>query len=150
MPYLIDGHNLIGQIHRSLLAEPEDERLLLERLAPLARRLRRKMTVFFDGGDPAAGHSIRRLGMIEARFVPRSSSADAAILSYLRACKDPGNYIVVTSDQAVDARARQAGARVISADAFLRAAAASQDRARKEKPPEDPEEIDEWLRLFGA
>lgn len=150
MPYLIDGHNLIGQLDGSLLSDPDDERILLERLAPLARRLRRKLIVFFDHGAPAAGRGIRRFGSVEARFIPQPAKADDAILAYLRSRKDPGNYIVVSSDREVGDRARRIGARVLPALGFLRDMQSADDRARKEKPPEDPEDMEEWLKLFGG
>lgn len=150
MPYIIDGHNLIGHLRSGALSDPDDERMLLERLAPLANRLRRRMIVFFDRGIPAPGRKALRYGQVEARFIPLPAKADDAILAYLREKKDSRNYIVVTSDSEVGTRARRCGARVVAAGEFLREIQSVSDRTRKEKPPEDPEEVDEWLRLFGG
>jgi predicted RNA-binding protein with PIN domain len=150
MPYLIDGHNLIGCIRGMSLRDPNDERRLLEFLAPLAHALRRKMVVFFDRGASDCKGKGPRIGLVEARFIPLPGSADAAILGYLQGRNDARNYTVITSDSAVRERARRTGAKVVRAGEFLREAQSAAARVRKEKPPGNPEEIDDWLRLFGG
>jgi predicted RNA-binding protein with PIN domain len=150
MPYLIDGHNLIGFIRGMSLRDPHDERRLLEFLAPLAHILRRRMVVFFDRGESGSRGGNPPIGQVEARFIPPPGTADSAILGYLRERKDARNYTVVSSDSAVGDRARRLGAKTVRAEAFLRDARSAVARNRKEKPPGDPEEIEDWLRLFGV
>ncbi len=117
MPYLIDGHNLIGRHPTLSLADPDDERELLKLLAEYARRSRRKLVVFFDRGQP--GSRPQRHGSLEVRFIPSGRTADDALLDYLRRVPDRGNWRVVSSDRRVTAQARHIGAVVLSADEFL-------------------------------
>ena len=153
MPYLIDGHNLIGRHPALSLADPDDERELLKLLADYARRSRRKLVVFFDRGQ--TGSRPQRLGSLEVHFVPSGRSADAALLDYLRRLPDPRNWRVVTSDRRVATQARQHGAVVISADEFLRSmhaaspppAQAGQDGQGSARTSE-ADDIEEWLRAF--
>ncbi len=149
MPYLIDGHNLIGRHPRLSLADPDDERALLTLLASEARRTRRKMIVFFDRGQ--AGSRPQRMGPLEVRFVSVPRSADEALLDYLRRVPDRRNWRVVTSDRRVAAHARQLGATIISADEFLQTMQPADDResARGEGSREGTVTIDEdLLRAF--
>jgi hypothetical protein len=152
MPYLIDGHNLIGRHPTLSLADPDDERELLKLLADFARRSRRKLVVFFDRGQP--GSRPQRHGSLEVRFVAPGRTADDALLDYLRKLPDPRNWRVVTSDRRVAAQSRQHGAQVISADEFLRSLHAASLAAGASRDVEagagaiEADDIEEWLRAF--
>jgi predicted RNA-binding protein with PIN domain len=149
MPYLIDGHNLIGRHPRLSLADPDDERALLTLLASEARRTRRKMIIFFDRGQ--AGSRPQRMGLLEVRFVSPPRSADQALLDYLRRVPDRRNWRVVTSDRQVATHARHLGASILSADEFLQTMQPTDSRgsARREGAREDTPAIDEdLLRAF--
>ena len=74
MPYLIDGHNLIGSLPGLSLADPEDERKLLDRLQGYARRSRRRMIVFFDQGNPIYRNP-RRGGVGDGAVYPPSEKS---------------------------------------------------------------------------
>jgi predicted RNA-binding protein with PIN domain len=150
MPYLIDGHNLIGRFPGIELSDPEDERKLLEVLAVYARHSRRKAVIFFDRGMPGAGPPFHAGRMVTAHFVPPPRKADDAIYEYLRECRDARRFTVVSSDSEVRDRAKRAGAKVVSAEEFAREVIASARRGEKEKPSEAPKDIEEWLRLFGG
>ncbi|OGO48955.1 MAG: hypothetical protein A2Z30_02450 [Chloroflexi bacterium RBG_16_64_43] len=153
MPYLIDGHNLIGRHPGLSLADPDDERDLLKLLADHARRSRRKLVVFFDRGQ--TGSRPQRHGSLEVHFVPSPRTADDALLDYLRRLPDPRNWRVVTSDRRVAAQARQHGAVIISADEFLRsmrAASPPPGGAGQESQvivrTSEADDIEGWLRAF--
>jgi len=148
MPYLIDGHNLIGRFPGLSLADPEDERKLLEALEIFARFSRRKAAVFFDRGQPGAGQQFLAGRMITAHFIPAPRPADDAILDFLRGRKDAHHYTVVSSDSELRARARRAGAKGISSEQFAREVLALIRPREKEKPSDEPKDIEEWLRLF--
>jgi predicted RNA-binding protein with PIN domain len=148
MPYLIDGHNLIGRFPGLSLADPEDERKLLEALEVFARFSRRKAVVFFDRGQSGSKPQFLAGRMITAHFVPPPRPADDAILEFLRGRKDAQHYTVVSSDSEVRNRARRAGAKVVSSEEFARRMLALLQRGEKEKPSEEPKDIEEWLRLF--
>ena len=149
MPYVIDGHNLIGRFPGIELSDPEDERKLLEVLQIFARFSRHKVVVFFDRGMPGANPQFRAGRMLTAHFVLPPRKADDAILDFLRAHKDARGYIVVSSDSEVCTRARRAGAKVVSSDEFARRVRDLIRKGEKEKPSEEAADVEEWLRLFG-
>ena len=150
MPYLIDGHNLIGRFPGIELSDPEDERKLLEVLAIFARFSRHKVVVFFDRGMPGVNPLFRSGSMLAAHFVPPPRKADDAILDFLRGRRDARGYTVVSSDAEVRNRSRRAGAKVVSSEEFARQVVAQVRREEKEKPSEEPKDIEEWLQLFGG
>ena len=120
MPYLIDGHNLIGQTPGLRLSDPDDEQQLIERLRAYLVRLGKKGTVIFDKGLPG-GASHWSNSVLEVRFAPHPKTADDVIRSRLRGEAHPRGLIVVTSDRELGDAAQQAGARVIRSSVFARA-----------------------------
>ena len=85
-----------------------------------------------------------------ARFIPRPKKADDAILEFLRDRRDARNYTVVTSDMAVRRSAQRAGAKVISSADFAVRLAAPRQAPENENPPEPPEDLEDWLKLFDG
>ena len=78
MPYIIDGHNLIGAIPGLSLADLDDEHALIHRLSEYARSHQRSITVYFDRGFLAAPQ-ISNAGRVKVRFVRPPRTADDAI-----------------------------------------------------------------------
>ena len=84
------------------------------------------MIVFFDTGDPAmrTGHMLPGPAAdlsspgIQVRFAALGETADDAIVAYLRGRAQPGQYAVVTNDQGLAWRVRDAGASVLRASEF--------------------------------
>lgn len=155
MPYIIDGHNLIPKVPGLSLQEVDDEQHLLEMLQEFCRRQRKQVEVFFDNAPPG-GVRARNLGSVTARFVRQGATADDAIRKRLanlgRAAR---NWTVVSSDQAVQVAARAAQAQAMPSEAFARLLVQSLDDARADEGEAagaalNPDELDEWLRLFGA
>lgn len=150
MSFLIDGHNLIPKLGLSL-RNVDDEMQLVSRLQDWCRAERRQVEVYFDGA-PAGWAGTRKLGLVTAHFVRQGSAADAAIRARLKSLgRAARNWTVVTSDRAVQAEARAAGAAVISSDAFAGQINASTGAAGQRSAPEagmSDEEVAEWLRLF--
>jgi predicted RNA-binding protein with PIN domain len=146
MPYLIDGHNLIGSFPGFSLSDPEDERKLAELLSRYAAKIRRRMIVFFDGGQ--AGSGAPRLGLLTARFIPPPRTADDAIRDFLRRESDPHAYTVITSDRQLAENVRRIGAISMNARAFAQIVLATVEMRKKQAPPADKGNIDEWLLLF--
>jgi predicted RNA-binding protein with PIN domain len=149
MPYLIDGHNLIGAFPGLALADPEDERKLLQVLEDFGRFTRRKMVVYFDRGQVGMGPLSTSGRMVRAHFIPPPRQADDAIVDFLRRRKDARQYTVVSSDSEIRIQARRAGAKVIASDVFAREVRETVRGMAKEKPPEGPEDIETWLEIFG-
>jgi predicted RNA-binding protein with PIN domain len=120
MPYLIDGHNLIGRMPGMSLQDPDDEAALLVRLRAFCSREATTATVYFDGAVLSTMKDPPR-GGVTARYVARPQSADSAIRHRLeRIGREAPNWVVVTSDVAVAEAARRCRARVMSSEAFAR------------------------------
>lgn len=153
MPYLIDGHNLIGQLPDISLDDPNDEALLVQKLTGYAARTGQRMTVYFDGGLPG-GASRMSTRMVRVEFASAPGIADRMIINRIAKIRDPGNWTVVSSDRAVLHVARQTGMRTLRSSDFARELNAPPARptVEAEKPPDrplSPDEIEEWLRLFS-
>lgn len=164
---IIDGHNLIGRMHGLSLHELDDEERMLASLQVYARLRRKRIEVYFDGALPGQSGP-RQSGTILAVFVPKGSTADAAIRGRLVSLgKAARNLTVVSSDRMVQREARSRGASVISSDDFARELLAAMDEdtasrqpvkkravSRPAPPPPDPgpvvssDEVEEWLEIF--
>jgi uncharacterized protein len=155
MPYIIDGHNLIPKVPGLSLQQIDDEQQLLEMLQEFCRRQRKQVEVFFDNAPPG-GVRARNLGSVTARFVRQGSTADSAIRKRLtnmgRAAR---NWTVVSSDQAVQVEARAVQAQVMTSETFARLLIQALDDSRVDQGEAaettlNPEELDDWLQLFGS
>ncbi len=149
MPFLIDGHNLIGKIPGLSLADPDDEAELVRRLQRYCRRHRRRAVVVFDGGVPGGRSEALSTPEVEVVFAPAGRRADDVIRERLRKIRDPAGWIVVSSDREVQRLARQAGARAVASEDFAAGMRASSPASQKEPTPRlSEDEIQEWLDLF--
>ena len=90
-----------------------------------------------------------------ARFVLHGRSADDAILDRLQKLgRQARNYTLVSSDRVVATAGRAAHCQVLSSEDFARIimSALEKDKQGANSGVEremDPDEVDEWLRLFG-
>ncbi|MBN1680910.1 MAG: NYN domain-containing protein [Anaerolineae bacterium] len=150
MPYLIDGHNLIGRIPDLSLDDPHDEAKLVDRLRSYMARKRKRCTVVFDKGLP--GGPSRNLSTHNVRvvFAHGGTTADAIIMERIRETRDPHSQVIVSADQEIVHAAHRRHMQVIAPAAF------ASDLAESPMPDDDdpnphltPAEIDDWLRLFG-
>lgn len=149
MPFLIDGHNLIGRMPGMSLADPDDEAELVRRVRLYCRRHRRRATIVFDAG--VVGGTSRTLSSpeVEVIFAPAGHSADAVISQRLRKSRDPRGWLVVSSDREIQRIAREVGARVISSEEFVAALNSSPQPMEEDRSFALSEgEIQEWLELF--
>ncbi len=156
MPYLIDGHNLIGQLPDLSLDDPHDEAKLVERLRSFMAHRRKRCTVVFDGGLPGGPSRDLSTGSVRVVFAHGGTTADRIILERLRTTRDAHAWIVVTADREIIAVARRCHARVLSPAEFARQMQSAHQEhvpaALKDNPNPrvTPEDVQEWLRLFGA
>lgn len=151
MPYLIDGHNLIPKIGLHL-DSADDEMELVGIIQEFARLSRRSVEIYFDGA-PAGQPRTKKFGTGAAHFVRMSSSADAAIKTRIRNLGPAArNWSVVTSDRDVQSAARAAHAEVVSSEDFARRLKQLQQSSEGTTGERKvtPEEVQEWLRLFGG
>src|SRR5690606_11022714 len=68
--------------------------------------------------DMPATLSHSSLPGLQVRYAAANQTADDAIVAFLTARREPGQYAVVTNDRELAFRARSAGANVISASTF--------------------------------
>jgi len=149
MPILIDGHNLIGRLPAISLQDPDDEEKLARLLSSYQARTGKAITVVFDPGGAFALPKRRRLGGVDIVFAPHGSTADRVIARRVQKIRNPGEWLVVTSDRELSETVARLGARVQSAEAFAldMTGSAGAPPDWRETPP-SPDEVDSWLALF--
>lgn len=135
MPYLIDGHNLIGAMKDIRLSDPDDEMKLVNKLRSYAARKGKKLTVIFDGGLPG-GKSIASNDKVTVIFAAyEHSSADKLIAARIKRLRDPQGWTLVTSDQELLGLAKSYRVRA------MRSAAFADTLAHLPDPPD----LGEWI-----
>lgn len=151
VPYLIDGHNLIGQIADLRLDDPHDEAKLVERLKSYMARKRKQCVVVFDGGLPGGLSRDLSTTSVQAIFAHGGTNADAIILERIRGLHDPINWIVVSADRGITEAAARRRVRILSPAEFAAGMSgpALPDNDEDPDPHLSPDEVEDWLRLFG-
>ncbi|HSR48093.1 MAG TPA: NYN domain-containing protein [Anaerolineales bacterium] len=151
MPYLIDGHNLIGALPGHDLRDPDDEVKLVRVLRAFCAGQRTRITVYFDRGAPGRSNPPAG-GGVTVRFVRPPATADSAIVRHLEQVgREAPNWIVVSSDRSVAQAARRAGARALSSGEFARLLFGSDARPTQPEKPDAPvsaEDVEAWEDLF--
>ena len=158
MHYLVDGHNLIGQMPNIELSDPEDEEKLIALLHRwVLRRPQDRVTVVFDRGD--YGHPDRRSPeRVEVIFARSPSDADTRLAQRLRGITSPRGYTLVSADRALVEIAEALGiavkpSAVFAAELNAPAPVARHRPTRRQAQPEPKlprTDVDAWLRAFGA
>lgn len=151
MPYIIDGHNLVGKIPSLNLDDLDDEQELIKLLQEYCLQTGKDIEVYFD--KSATGHTRAHVhGRVTARFVRSGETADQAIARHLkRLGNQAANWTVVSSDRQVQNAAKRARARVIPSETFSAdLLAESASPGSSDEPNINEDEIDEWLDLFGS
>lgn len=150
MPYLIDGHNLIGQMPDLSLTDPDDEVKLVARLRRYMARHRKRGTVVFDGGLPGGLERQLSTSQVTVIFAHGGTTADAIILGRIRRTQDASHWTIVSADRAITSVARQRRMRVVAPADFATELRALDVAAEDDPNPTiSPDEVDDWLRLFG-
>jgi predicted RNA-binding protein with PIN domain len=135
VPFLIDGHNLLGalRLDRESLSVQRD---LARRLGALARARKTKVYCVFDGETPAQFG--RTIGGVTVEFSGHRT-ADELIE---RRCATGTSWTVVTADQALASRVRRRSVEVMDPRRFA---------ALLEELPQDEDEgpTGEWASYFS-
>lgn len=147
MPFLIDGHNLIGQTPGLRLDDPDDEQKLIGLLRTYLARVHKTGTVIFDKGLPG-GAAKWSSATLEVRFAPAPKTADQLIAERLQKEKNPRGLTVVSSDREVAFQAKHAGATVIPAADFVRAMLAPPAATSPKEIGLSAAEVAEWEAEF--
>ncbi len=145
MPYWFDGNNLIGQTAAQTRADRQARLAFLERLSEYSTARGGRFVVFFDGDDPDRSMPPRG---VQVRF-SAPLSTDDRILQTLAGMQNPREIIVVTNDNALRGRCRDAGARTMGWGEFDAIKSKRQGPARGRAQKEDPVKVDEWARFLG-
>jgi predicted RNA-binding protein with PIN domain len=147
MPFLIDGHNLIGHTPGLRLDDPDDEQKLIELLRTYLVRVKKKGAVIFDRG--LGGGAVKWSNrVLEVRFAPAPKTADDVIRERLRRERNPRGLTVVTSDHDVAGAARRAGAAVKDAAAFAREMLAAPSAPQRKESGLSAAEVEAWEEEF--
>jgi predicted RNA-binding protein with PIN domain len=150
MPYLIDGHNLIGKLPGVGLDDLDDEQTLIETLQEFCQEQAKDAEVYFDRS--ASGHARAHVhGRVTARYVRSGETADQAIARRLKQLgSEAANWTVVSSDNQVAAAARRARARTIGAAEFSQQLVMGGEAPKTDEVQLSADEVDDWLELFGG
>lgn len=141
MPYFLDGNNLIGQARGRRRPSEEDRAALIAELAERLRRTKASVVLFFDG----PGNRRTWLGGLSIREAA-GSCADDQIVREIERSRAPREIVVVTADQALSRRVRDAGARVLVPKEFWRRfGPSSEPSGREDRAAVD---VEEWVRYF--
>lgn len=152
MPYLIDGHNLIGKLPGISLDDPDDEAKLVERLRGFVARTRQKCVVVFDHGVPG-GVSRMSNNSVQVVFASAHEDADTVLKRRIRSQSNPQAWTVVSSDNDVLFTAQSLKMRVMKSAAFARemerpAQQAAPDPSEAAQVRVSEDEVAELLDLF--
>jgi hypothetical protein len=156
--YLIDGHNLIGQLDDISLADPNDEAKLVQKLIGFTARMKKKCVVIFDQGI-TGGKSRMSTASVEVVFAAAHTNADRLMIARIKAAKKPDEWVVVSNDRVVLDAARLRKMRAIKSKDFatlLKPAPApnkddvlDKDGHSSEVYP-SPAEVEAWLKIFNG
>lgn len=147
MPYLIDGHNLIGQTPGLSLADPDDERQLVVLLRAFMVRAGKTGIVVFDRGQPG-GSANWSNNVLKVVFARAAQSADDWIRQHLTTEKNPRGLVVVSSDLEIVRAARTARAQVQSSAEFARLMLKAPPKTKKKESVLTEDEIQAWEKEF--
>ncbi|MCC7207333.1 MAG: NYN domain-containing protein [Anaerolineae bacterium] len=118
MMWLVDGHNLIGQLQDLSLDDPYDEAKLSQAVRSYCMRSRTTAEVIFDNGLPGGLSREMSNSAVKVIFAPPRTSADNLIM---RRARDYGNFrdmVLVTSDRRILRLAHAYGIETMASEEF--------------------------------
>jgi len=153
MTLVIDGHNLVPRVPGLHLRDMDDETQLIQLVQQYCRLRRNSAELFFDGALPGMPGA-KTGGLVHVHNVPKSMTADQAIINFLSAKgKNAKNFTLVSSDRRVQAEARSLGCAILSSDQFsaelVNTLSQIVEEKKKQDKPLSPAEVEDWLTLFG-
>lgn len=150
--YLIDGHNLIGQLDDLSLSDANDEVKLIQKLTGFAARVSKRIVVVFDNGI-TGGRSRLSTYTVEVIWARQGSSADRLLQERIQDAKDPQQYVVVSSDREVLSYAQERRMQAVRSVDFARLlkpnVVPDKDSAIKLDYYPTPKEVMMWLQIFN-
>jgi hypothetical protein len=143
MPIAVDGNNLLHRLPPSQRTRAEVRRQALG----IVRNETVQVVIVFDGPPPEGSPATEHLGRVTIRY-SGAVSADDVIFDLIPGGRGASQWVVVTDDRALGARARGKGANVRSLAEW-----------RSRRPPTrradsqsrlSPREIAEWEQYFSS
>ncbi len=143
MPIAVDGNNLLHRLPPAQRTRAEVRRRVLE----IVRNETIQVIVVFDGPPPGGSPATEHLGRATVRY-SGAVAADDVIVGLIPGGRDASQWVVVTDDRALGARARAMGAGV-------RTLAEWRGRRRQGtrtdvQPRLSSREITEWEEYFST
>ena len=120
MHYYVDGYNLLFRVFASEISLQKQRGALLSFLSRKAIQQHLSITVVFDAPKQPEGTLRGHHGPLEVVYTSSGESADDYIISIFNVPHRKDRIVVVTSDRELMRRAQQAGARVMTVEAFLK------------------------------
>jgi predicted RNA-binding protein with PIN domain len=131
------------------LWDPDDEAQLVRFLASYRARTGKRITVVFDPGGGLGLAERRRQAGVEVVFATGRSSADQVISDRVARSRNPGEWLVITSDRSLAGLVARHGARVRDAGAFAAELERQSDETNgQEEAVLSPDEVEAWLSVF--
>jgi predicted RNA-binding protein with PIN domain len=158
MHYFIDGHNLIAHMDGINLSDPDDEEQLVRYLKRwMAAGRKRRVTLYFDGGLPGGAAPHLSTGSLKVVFASVGREADSLIIRRIGQVRNPPEFTVVSSDNAIGAAARRRGMPLIDSATFADMVHQEREKRRssgggttmKKEPSLDENDLATWLDIFG-
>lgn len=112
----VDGYNVAKRVWPDLSLEQQRERCL-DAVDAVARRFGSELVVVFDGADVVGAHSAHPR-MARVRYSPAGTIADDIIRAEVAGVDPARPVVVVTNDNEIRRDVAQAGANVVSSEAF--------------------------------
>jgi predicted RNA-binding protein with PIN domain len=116
--WLVDGHNLIGQLQDLSLDDPYDEAKLTMAIRSYCMRSRSKATVIFDNGLPGGVSRELSNSDVTVIFAPPRTSADSLLMRRARDLGNLNGVILVTSDRRIRRLAFAYGMETMASEEF--------------------------------
>jgi predicted RNA-binding protein with PIN domain len=116
--WLVDGHNLIGQLQDLSLDDPYDEAKLSMAIRSYCMRSRSKATVIFDNGLPGGVSRQLSNSDVTVIFAPPRTSADSLLMRRAREIGNLNGVILVTSDRRIRRLAFAYGMETMASEEF--------------------------------
>ncbi len=153
---IVDGYNVLlagkGQSRQENLAQGRDQ--VIRQLAGYASLKKIKVVVVFDGREKMLQESLLLPAFVQVVFSRPPENADAVIKRLVEKEKQPARHIIViTSDLAIARYVKSCGCQHWTTALFqqklidLYRSPAYEEKYRQSVSQED---LQEWLKLFGA
>jgi predicted RNA-binding protein with PIN domain len=162
--WLIDGHNLIGQLQDLSLDDPHDEAKLTMAIKSYCMRANCKATVIFDNGLPGGFSRELSNSSVSVYFAPPRTKADHILMQRAKEMHRLPNFVLVTSDRQIARLAYAYGIETMPSEEFalllgfrpVELPPEAPDKPKRIKivyekdpnPQVTPQEIAYWLPIF--